>query len=66
VHFHEILSENLKIGYTKMRKILINAGYQSPKSRKKHKKIHKTQEKQQEFKGLSQTGTTLFLVHLEN
>jgi len=56
LHFNDILEgEDLKISYTAMRAVLIEAGFESPKKRRKKKQIHKTRERREKFGELLQT-----------
>jgi len=58
-HFNEILAnEGVKISYTAMRKVLIEAGYESPKKRRKKKQVHKSRERRERFGELLQTDAT--------
>lgn len=60
-HFHEIIKEKgVKISYTAMRKILVENGIQSPKTRRVKTKTHKTRERRAKFGELLQTDATPF------
>lgn len=60
-HFHEIINmKGIEISYTAMRNILIEAGFQSPKKRRKKKQLHKTRERREKFGELLQTDATPF------
>jgi len=58
-HFNEILAnEGLTISYSAMRKVLIEAGIESPKKRRRKKKVHKTRNRRERFGELLQTDAT--------
>lgn len=58
-HYHEILEKRgVKVSYTAMRKVLIEAGNVSPKKRRKSKVKHKTRERRERFGELLQTDAT--------
>jgi transposase len=60
-HFHEILcGEGVEISYTAMRNVLVGAGYNSPKKRRKRKEQHPTRERRQKLGELPQTDASSF------
>jgi len=59
LHFNEILAEkSVIISYTAMRKVLIEAGFESPKKRRKKNHVHKTRDRREKFGELLQTDAT--------
>ena len=59
LHFNEILAnESIIISYSSVRKVLIEAGFESPKKRRKKKRVHKTRDRREKFGELLQTDAT--------
>ncbi len=60
-HFHEICqSKGITVSYTAMRNVLVKAGNESPKKRRKRKEVHKTRERRQKFGELLQTDASSY------
>jgi transposase len=58
-HFHEyLIKKNVAISYTAMRKILVEEGFKSPKTRRAKKDRHPSRERREKFGELLQADAT--------